>query len=76
MVDVSLHVPHVPEDLRGGDDAGHRDALMAFDVAVDTGEIEEDRAQAAGQQDENEAERQDEFLSDGEATDPTAWHRP
>ena len=74
VVHVGLHVADVLEDLEGCDDAGDRDALVTFDVAVHAGEIEEDRAEAASQQDQNQAERQDEFLSDGQATDPTAWH--
>ena len=38
---MGLHVGEVAEHLRCGDDAGDGDSLMAIDITVHTGEIEE-----------------------------------
>ena len=70
VVHVGLHVKEVAEHLRCRDDAGNGDPLMAVDVTIHTGEIEERRAEAPDEQDEDNAERKREFLADGEAGNP------
>jgi hypothetical protein len=74
VVHMGLHVPDLSQDLRGGHDTGDRDALVSINVAVDAGEVEENRTQAACKQNQDQAEREDKLLSNGEATDPPAWH--
>src|SRR5438552_15520066 len=70
VVHVGLHVGEVAEYLRSRDDAGNGDPLMAFDIAIHTGEIEERCAETSDEQDEDKAERKRKFLADGEAGNP------
>jgi len=70
MVHVGLHVGEVAEHLRRRDDAGNGDPLMAIDVAIHTGEIEERCAETPDEQDEDHAERKREFFADGEVGNP------
>jgi len=74
VVHVGLHVGEVAEHLRRRDDAGNGDPLMAFDIPVHSGEIEERCTETPDEQDEDKAERKREFLADGEATEPTGRH--
>ena len=74
VVHVGLHIGEVAEHLRGRNDAGNGDSLMAFDVAVHTGEVEERCAETPDEQDEDKTERKRKFLADGEATEPTGRH--
>ncbi len=71
---MGLYVGEVVEHLRRREDGGNGDPLMALDVAVHTGEIEERCAETSDEQDEDKAERKREFLADGEATKPTGRH--
>ena len=65
---------HVRDRLlhgRGSDDGGHRDPLVAVDVAVHSGQIKECGAEGEDEEEDDEAERQEQLLADRQVPKPT-----
>ncbi len=69
MMHAGFDFSDVTEHFRGGDDAGNRDALVAIDIAVHAGQIDERGGEAADEQQQDQSEGDGEFLADGKTRD-------
>lgn len=70
MMDLCLHVREGLLDRRRRHDTGNGDALVAVDVTVDAGEIDQDCRKAEYQDGCDEAEGEEELTADRQVAKP------